>query len=161
LSMKRTAIFGLLGLSACRKSIFVLLLSVMGIMTYSQDTTITVISNIKGAPSSMKMAELRSVLKGERQRWSDGTKVSIVLMKTTTAIGKNTCAKIYEMSGDKVKRFWAGLQFAGKVDAPTFCNSVEELESVVAENPGAIGVTDKFTDTPNIKVTMINGKKSF
>jgi hypothetical protein len=137
-----------------------LLLSI-GLIARSQDTTITVISNSKGAPSSMKMEELKSILKGEKQRWSDGTKVTIVMMKTSTPIGRNTCAKIYEMSGDKVKRFWAGLQFAGKVDAPTFCNSVEELESFVSENPGAIGITDKFTDTPNTKVTMINGKKSF
>ena len=133
----------------------------MGFIAHPQDTTLTVISHTKGAPTNMKMSELKSVLKGERQRWSDNTKVTIVMMKTTTAIGQNICEKIYGMSGDKVRRFWLGLQFAGKVDPPIFCNSLDELESAIADNPGAIGIVDKFTDAPNIKVTMINGKKSF
>ena len=108
----------------------------------------------------MKMAELRSVFRGERQRWSDETKVIIVMMKTTTPVGKNTCSKIYEWSAEKVRRYLAGLQFAGKADPPIVCNSLEELESVVAENPGAIGITGKFSVSPYIKVIMINGKNS-
>jgi len=109
----------------------------------------------------MRMDELKSVLKGEKQRWNDGTKVSIGLMMTRTPVGKYTCSKIYEWSTDKVKRYWAGLQIAGKADAPTFCNSTEELESFIADNPGAIGISDRISVNPNIKVIMIDGKKSF
>jgi hypothetical protein len=107
------------------------------------------------------MAELRTILKGERQRWPDGTKVHIALMKTTTPIGKNTCERIYNMSGDKVKRFWLELSFAGNADPPTFCNTVDELEAYVAQNPGAIGVLDKFSGAAGTKVTAIDGKTTF
>jgi ABC-type phosphate transport system substrate-binding protein len=151
----------LLGFSAYRKYVSVLLILAVGLMANSQDTILTVISNSKGAPANMKMAELKSVLKGEKQRWNDGTKVSIGLMMTKTTVGKNTCSKIYEWSTDKVKRYWAGLQIAGKADAPTFCNTVEELESFIADNPGAIGITNKSSVNPNIKVIVIDGKKSF
>ncbi len=139
----------------------VLLVLAIGLTARAQDTTITVISNPKGAPSSMRMAELKSVFKGERQRWSDGTKVTIVMMKTTTPIGRNTCSKIYEMSSEAVKRFLVGLQFAGKGDPPVVFNSIQDLEDYVADNPGAIGVTGKFSVGSNIKVVSINGKNSF
>jgi ABC-type phosphate transport system substrate-binding protein len=153
--------FQLNKISLYSKYFTVLLLLGFGSIVHAQDSTLSVITNIKGAPANLSMAELKSVLKGERQRWGDGTKVSIVLMMTKTAVGKTTCFKIYGMSGDKLKRYWAGLQLAGKADAPTFCNSEEELMSNIADNPGAIGIIDKILINPNIKVTTIDGKKSF
>jgi hypothetical protein len=152
-------------ISACRRyfSVFLslfLLLSV-GYSAKAQEATLTVISNTTGAPSEMKMSELKSVLKGEKQRWSDGTKVHIALMKTTTPVGQSTCQKIYNMSGDKVKRFWLELSFAGNADAPTFCSTTEELVTFVSQNPGAIGVLDKPSTITGIKTTEIDGKSTF
>jgi hypothetical protein len=140
----------------------VVLLLVVASMTSAQETTgLIVISHTKGAPSRMKLSELKSVMKGERQRWSDGTKVIIFLMKTSTPLGKATCAKVYNMSGDKVKRFWLELSFGGKADPPTFCNSVEDLELQVSQNPGAIGIVDKTAGSPGTKTITIDGKPTF
>lgn len=132
-----------------------------GLIIFSQQSSLVVISNVKGAPSNMKIGELRSVMKGERQRWNDGTKVNIFLMKTTTDLGKVTCDKVYKMSGDKVKRFWLELTFGGRANAPTFCNSADELESLVAQNPGSIGILDKNNGKRDTKVVLIDGKESF
>jgi len=150
-----------LSTSAYRKSLSVIVLFCVGFVAYSQDATLTVIGNTKGAPADMKMSELRAVLRGERQRWSDGTKVHIALMKTTTPVGQSTCEKIYNMSGDRVKRLWLELSFAGNADAPTFCNTAEELETFVSQNPGAIGVTNSASGNDAIKTIEIDGKKSF
>jgi len=144
-----------------RKYLSMLLLLFAGLIINAQDATLTAISNPKGAPATLKMSDLKSIMKGEKQRWSDGTKVSIVLMKTNTSTGETTCQKIYSMSGDKVKRFWLGLSFSGKADAPTFCNSVTELESIVAQTPGAIGIIDKVSTGTGIKIIMVDGKNSF
>jgi hypothetical protein len=147
--------------SVYRKYLSILLLLLAGFIANAQETTLTAISNTKGAPSTMKMSELKSILKGEKQRWNNGTKVSIVLMKTTTPVGESTCNKIYNMSSDKVKRFWLGLSFSGKADAPIFCNSVAELESIVSQTPGAIGIIDKVSTGTGIKVIAVDGKNSF
>ncbi len=147
---------------AYRKYFSIMLLLFAGIIINGQETTsLTAISNTKGAPSTMKMTELKSVLKGEKQRWNDGTKVSIVLMKTNTPVGEATCQKIYNMSGDKVKRFWLGLSFSGKADAPIFCNSISELETIVAQTPGAIAILDKISIGTNTKTIVVDGKNSF
>src|SRR5678815_6055920 len=84
-----------------RKFLSILLLLFAGLIINAQDATLTAISNPKGAPGTMKMSDLKSIMKGEKQRWGDGTKVSIVLMKTNTSTGEITCQKIYSMSGDK------------------------------------------------------------
>jgi len=150
-----------LNISISRKLFSVLLILYVGLNLSAQENMLTVISNSKGAPAQLKMSELKSIMKGEKQRWSDGTKLTIVLMKTNTPVGLNTCSKIYNMSGDKVKRFWLGLSFSGKAEAPTFCNTVEELESIISQTPGAIGILDVVSGNANIKTIQIDGKNSF
>ena len=149
------------GFTVCRKCLPVLLLLAIGFVTRAQEMPLTVIGNVTGVPSQMKSSELVSVLKGEKQRWSDGTKVNIYIMKTTTPIGQSTCKKIYNWSGDKVKRYWLELSFSGKADAPTFCNTVEELETYVSQNPGAIGIVDRSSASNGVKMILIDGKNPF
>ncbi|HVG40686.1 MAG TPA: hypothetical protein VM888_03665 [Chitinophagaceae bacterium] len=122
-----------------------------------QDIPLTVISNAKGAPSEINFGTLKSILRGERQRWPDGTKVVIALMKTNTATGSTTSKKIYNMSGDELNKFWLALVFQGKSDAPTFFNSTADLESFVARTPGAIGVT---TAGSVVRHIVVEGKIS-
>src|SRR5689334_8122335 len=84
---------------------------------FGQDA-LTIIGNAKGAPSELKMVQLQSILKGEKQRWGDGTKVVIALMKTNTPVGIVTSKKIFNMSPDQLNKYWLGLVFQGKADAP-------------------------------------------
>ena len=139
----------------------VLVLLCLGLMAAAQENTLTVVANEKGAPAEIKMTELKSVLMGEKQRWSNGKKVVIALMKTSTPLGSMVSKKVYDMSGDEVKGFWLKISFAGKADAPKFCNTPEELLAYVSENEGAIGILDKMTDTHDVKVVSVDGKKSF
>jgi hypothetical protein len=124
-------------------------------MVKAQDLPLTVISNAKGAPSEIKLGTLKSIFKGERQRWPDGTKVVIALMKTNTPAGNSTSKKIYNMSGDELNKYWLALVFQGKVNAPTFFNSVSDLENFVAHTPGAIGIT---TSTTGIRAIVVEGR---
>lgn len=124
----------------------------------TQDTGLTVIGHEKGVPSEMEMAQLRSVLKGEKQRWNDGTKVVIALMKTNTPIGSNTSKKIYNMSENELNKYWLALVFQGKAEAPTFFNSESELEAYVSQTPGAIGVIGEGTGTSS-KIITVEGKE--
>jgi hypothetical protein len=139
-----------------KKWLSVLLLLVAGLTTKAQDIPLTVIGNVTGVPSELKLPELISVLKGERQRWGSNTKVRIYLMATTTPAGK----RVYNMSGDAVRRYWT-LQSLGFKDAPIFCNDVEELERHVSQDAGAIGVIDKASNQTGVKILLIDGKNTF
>jgi ABC-type phosphate transport system substrate-binding protein len=126
-------------------------------VSFAQDA-LTVIGNSKGTPPELKMGQLQSILKGEKQRWGDGTKVTIALMKTNTPVGSVTSKKVFNMSGDQLNKYWLALVFQGKADGPTFFNSANELETFVAQTPGAIGV---IGETPTIaqKTIIVDGKK--
>ncbi|HEY5464857.1 MAG TPA: hypothetical protein VIJ95_16460 [Hanamia sp.] len=141
------------------KLIFVMIFLFCGFFVFSQSSSLVVISNQKGAPSTLTFSELKSIFKGEQQRWRGGTKIMIALMKTNTPAGKNTSLKIYGMDANELNKFWLALVFQGKAESPNFFNSPSELEDFVAQNPGAIGILDQVVDNEEIKTISIEGKK--
>lgn len=130
-----------------------------GLTVVAQSPPLTVISNVKGAPSTLTFSELRSIFMGEQQRWKGGTKITIALMKTNTPAGKNTSLKVYGMSGNELNKFWLALVFQGKAGSPNFFNSASELESFVAQNPGAIGILDQVASDDAIRKIQVEGEK--
>jgi ABC-type phosphate transport system substrate-binding protein len=136
-----------------------IILALTCIRADAQYIALSVISNEKGAPSNMKINELKSVLKGEKLRWEDGSKVVIALMKTNTDVGKNTCSRLYNMSANDLNKMFLALVFQGKGEAPTFFETMRELQAFVKETPGAIGVVESSASNRD-KVVYIDGKKS-
>lgn len=127
----------------------------------AQDTSLVVIGSQTGVPSDLKFSELKAVFKGERQRWPDGTKVVIAMIKSTSPLGNLVSEKVYSMSGDEVRGFWAAISFAGKSDPPNVFNTAAEVEIFVSQNPGAIAILNKGVTTAEIKTVSVSGKKMF
>jgi hypothetical protein len=147
------------------KSIFRLFLIVfffsLSFLAQSQDKNLVAIGNLTGVPATMKLSELKAVMMGEQQRWKSGNRVLIALMKTNTPLGKQVAEEIFDMTGDGVNKYWLALVFQGKAQAPNFFSSVAELESFVAQNPGAIGIMNKPSNSDEIKTILIDGQKTF
>lgn len=127
----------------------------------AQTSNLTIIGNKTGVPAAITSNDLKSIFKGEKQRWSNGTKISIALLKTSTTGGKTICKKVYNQSADEVNKYWLALVFQGKAEAPVFFNSAADLEAYVAQNPGAIGIIDRTAESSELKVVTLNGQKSF
>ncbi len=123
----------------------------------AQGNGLMIVANGESIPAEMDMVQLQAVLKGEKLRWNDGSRVSIALMKTTTPVGNNTCEKLYNMSGNELNKYFLALVFQGKVKAPTFFNSIGELEAYVAQTPGAIGVLPESKESL-LKIIIVDGK---
>ena len=142
---------------------FIVIASILSLSsaTSADEPSIMVIANEKGAPASLSMKELKSIFKGEKQRWKDGTKISIAFMKSSTPVGSTTANKVLKMSGDQLNKFWLALVFQGKAKAPFFYGSASEVESYVSQNAGAIGVVEAGYQVKGVKVISIDGKKSF
>ena len=127
----------------------------------AQETSLAVIANVSGAPTEMKQSQLKAVLMGETQRWKNGKRILIALMKTNTPVGKTTSTKIYDMSGEELNKYWLSLVFQGKAQAPVFFTSLTELQNYVAQNPGAIGIIDKPVTAGEVRSLEIDGKPVF
>jgi hypothetical protein len=128
------------------------------IATIAHSQSLSVIANQKGSPSSLNWNELRSVFMGEKQRWSNGTKIIIALMKTNNPVGMTICKKVYDMRPDELNKYWLALVFQGKVSAPFFFNSASDLQNFVSQNPGSIGIIDQTVNTADVKTLAVDGK---
>ena len=124
----------------------------------AQDIELTIVGNAEHVPDELSMSQLNSVLRGEKLRWDDGASIKIALMKTSTPTGTSTCNKIFDMTGNELNKYFLALVFQGKVKAPTFFNSISELENYVSQTPGAIGVSQKTTNSL-IKIVRVDGKE--
>jgi len=147
-----------------RLMIFNFVIIIIGLFHFApviaQDIELTIIGNTESVPDELTMNQLKSILRGEKLRWDDGKGIKIALMKTNTPVGTGTCEKIYDMTGNELNKYFLALVFQGKVKAPTFFNSVNELESYVSQTPGAIGVSQDAT-ADLIKIVSIDGKNAF
>ena len=145
-----------------RKYLLVWVLLLVCLLSKAQDSTIlTVIGNVKGTPMDLKMSELKKVFRGEKDRWNDGTKVVIAMVKPTTSLGKIISQKVYSMSPDELNSFWLSFSFKFSGSPPKTFNNVGELEIFVSETPGAIAILNKTTTVTDIKTILIDNKKSF
>ena len=159
--MNKGQLYKIMRSSPGSRCLLIIVLFSMSLFAKSQESTLIAVGNQSGVPSEMKLSELRAVLMGEKQRWKNGNRIIIALMKTNTSAGKTTSARIYAMTGDELNKFWLALVFQGKAQPPYFFNSTSDLENFVAQNPGAIGILDKPITDHEIKAIMIDGQKTF
>ncbi len=143
------------------KYFFIGILLICTALNSAAQENLVVVGNQTGVPADLKMTDLKAVFRGERQRWSNGTKVVIAMIKSTTPLGNEISEKIYSMNGDEVRGFWAGLSFAGKSDPPNVFNTAAEVEVFVSQNPGAIAILDRTNNIPDTKTILVGGKKTF
>lgn len=146
-------------------SVSLICLLLMGILFFNSSslfaqTPLSVIVNSESAPADMSFAELKTILKGEQQRWKDDSKIMVALMKSSSAIGSDIVKKIYGMTADGFNKYWLSLVFQGKATAPVFFESENDLKMYVEKTKGAIGVITP-TIAVNDKSILIDGKKIF
>jgi hypothetical protein len=120
---------------------------------------LTVVVNSNGAPSDINLLKLKGVLKGEQQRWKNGTKIKLALMKTSTDIGSDMTNRIFGMTVKELNKHYLAKVFQGKMSSPDFFTSETDLIKHVSQKPGAIGIvsTAKAKGTSTLNV---DGKKS-
>ena len=84
----------------------VLLLLLTAFYSVGQANNLVVISIPTGAQGESTLEELTAIRKGEKQRWRDGTAITIALMKSSNSTGDATAQRVYVILGDDVKRDW-------------------------------------------------------
>lgn len=119
---------------------------------------LAVVVNSKGAPTEMPLSKLKVILKGEQQRWKDGSKITLAFMKTSTGIGEEMAKRVFGMTAKELNKYFLAQVFQGKMSSPQFFDSEEDLLKYIKNNEGAIGVTS-FKNASGTTIT-VDGKKS-
>ena len=107
----------------------------------------------------LSFAELRQVLKGEKQYWKPDLPVVLFVRAPTSAERSAVLDAIYQMSEPQFNQYWIAKQFrAESSSAPTKLRSNDLTQQFVASTPGAIGFMSARDVKPGVKVLKIDGR---
>jgi ABC-type phosphate transport system substrate-binding protein len=108
--------------------------------------------------SQLSLAELRQVLKGDRQYWKPDLPVVLFVRAATSQERTAVLGVIYQMSEPQFNQYWIAKQFrAESSSAPTKLNSNALTQQFVSSTPGAIGFMAARDVKPGVKVVKIDG----
>jgi hypothetical protein len=116
--------------------------------TLCQARDLAVVINKNNSTSSVSTADLQKLLKASTPSWPDGKKVRIFLTDPGAAENRSILQRFYEMAPADIKSK-ANIQIVA---------SDEIVMTMVAGNPGAIGLVNVYSITSQVKVLKVDGK---
>ena len=116
--------------------------------TLCQARDLAVVINKSNSTSSVSTADLQKLLKASTPSWPDGKKVRIFLTDPGSAENRSILQRFYEMAPADIKSK-ANIQIVA---------SDEIVMTMVAGNPGAIGLVNVYSITSQVKVLKVDGK---
>ena len=103
--------------------------------------------------SSVTGVELEKLFKAVVQKWPDGKRVRVYLTDPGSAANRMILQRLYKLTPDEMKSFVdthkADIQVA---------SSDEIVLTLVASNPGAIGIVDVYSINSQVKVVKVDDK---
>ena len=109
--------------------------------------------------TNLTFAELRKLLMGERQFWSPGIRVTL-LMRAPGAREREVVLKtVYQMSEAQFRQYWIAKVFRGEAAAaPRVVYSNQMATELAATIPGAVALVDAAEAPKSLTVLRIDGK---
>ena len=107
----------------------------------------------------VSFAELRKILLGDRQFWSSGMRVTLLVQPPKSPEREIILKKIYRMTDTQFRQYWIAKVFRAEASSePKIFYSNEMAFSLVAQIPGAVALV-KADDAPDgVKVLKIDGR---
>ncbi len=104
---------------------------------------------------SMSESNFKSYMKGKNNFWDNDNQVLIVLPSSNHSDAEEISKLIYAKSHTAVRKFWLSLVFQGRVAAPKFCDTDEEMIDFVKSKKGAIAIIKRSASIPeNLKISI-------
>ena len=107
----------------------------------------------------LSLAELRSLFLGERQRWPNGRRITLVLQEPGQPEGEAALKLIYRMSEAELNHHFLRAVYRGQVlGAPKRLSSADRVVRFVFNVPGAIGCVPVQAVDGSVKVLRVEGR---
>jgi ABC-type phosphate transport system substrate-binding protein len=88
---------------------------------------------------SVSRKQLQGIFRGSQSIWNTNEDV-IVVMPSNKADFADDFASVLQTTQTALHKYWLGLVFQGRSNAPVFLNSSAEILEYVKRNQGAIGM---------------------
>ncbi|MGH7543317.1 MAG: hypothetical protein ACREK7_05205 [Gemmatimonadota bacterium] len=120
---------------------------------------VAIVVNPATAVDDLSLLELRNVFLGDRQFWSDGGRI-VLLVRAPVAYERDVVLnKIYRMDESQFRQYWIAKVFRAQVSSgPKIVYSNDMTRQLVAALPGAVGFIPASGVAADMKVLRINGK---
>jgi ABC-type phosphate transport system substrate-binding protein len=140
-----------------------LLASLFGVApraAHAQDSEpLAIVVNRSNPLNEISLGDLRRVFRGQRSRWSNGRRVTLV-MRDTGAVERQAILKsVYGVAETEYGRSYMQAVFSGEtVDAPKTLASPNGVLRFVYNVPGAIGYVRARDADTSVKMLRVDGR---
>jgi len=123
----------------------------------AQSTPVAIVVHPATNVEDLSFQELRSIFRGERQFWSDGRRVTLLVRAPVAEERQLVLEKIYEMDEDEFREYWIGKMFRAEIAAgPKLVYSADMARDLVGVIPGAITFVPASQVSSDTKVVRID-----
>jgi hypothetical protein len=106
----------------------------------------------------LSLSEIRKLLMGDRQFWSPGLRVTLLMRAPATREREVVLKTVYRMSEADFRRYWMEKVFRAEAQSgPKIVYSNEAATELVAAIPGAVAFVDASQIPKGLKVLRVDG----
>ena len=125
----------------------------------AQQPEIAVVVNPSVTLDNLSRAELRRILLGDREFWSAGSRVTLLIRAPIARERDAAVRDVCEMTEAQFRQHWIGKVFrADTPSGPKIVYSTEMAIDQVSRIPGAITFVQAPVTNKNVKVLRIDGR---
>lgn len=122
-------------------------------------TDIAVVVNPSVALDNLSLADLRRILLGDREYWSSGARVTILIRAPIARERDAVVREICQMTEAQFRQHWIAKVFrADTPSGPKIVYSNEMAIDQVSRTPGAVTFVQAPVNNPNVKILRVDGR---
>jgi len=134
---------------------FVVSCAVSPVRVSAAGDDISIIVNKSNPAGDLSVADVRKIFVGDKSTWSNGKRITVLMLAPGTPARDDVLRDIYKMSEGDYGKYFLQAAFTGKVDAPPKdVASDSDVKQAVAANPGAIGYVKSSDVDDSVKVVL-------
>lgn len=141
------------------RRVFLLSLMLLACAGCSLAKDLAVVANKGNTVTTVTMADLVKICKGQSNRWPDGKPVTFITRNPSSPDMKIVLEKVYAMSKEDVAAVIAAANH-GRTNHPAIMvvETDEEVVNKVQSIPGAVGLVDVYSINGGVMVMKLGGK---
>ena len=123
------------------------------------EDSLAIVVNRSNPVDSLSFPELRKIFMGEQDHWSNGRRITVVMMEPGRVERQAVLAQIYKMDEKDFNQYFLHNMFTGELHAaPKALGSSTEVLKFVFNIPGAIGYLKPSEVNDSVKVVRIDSR---
>ena len=120
---------------------------------------LAIVVNKTNPMSEVSLSDLRKIYRGQRGRWSNGRRITIVMRDQGTPERSALLRSLYGLDEEDYRRGFLQAIFSGEAnDAPKMLATPNGVLRFVFNVPGAIGYVRASEVDDSVKVLRVNGR---